>query len=452
MRIAAIAQGSGLMTTTLSSANDNAPLRIADRYFAVWAVVLPISTIVLLPIQGTTPAYLMGLALLAPPVAALVLGLKGCALLYRRLLVLALIFVLLNVLAQVAIKASGIWHLGMIQLMDRDDRNIMFRRTMITQSIYLLPVAVTFIFVRYFYRPRWDRFLFVGVILLAMYGLYEIGFFTATGMNGDFLSNRSFASAKGSLFQTIGIGPLLLQRLKSLTGEPSMYAFTVLPFCIYAWHTGRKRTAGLLFITLLLTFSTTAAMGMACYLAMRVVFYGPTDRPAIVCLVVLLCIIVLGMGGNNYVIEIYEKVILEKFQGAGMSGRMRMKQFEMNMSYFQQAPLLTQIFGLGFGYARGSNMFSALLLNLGVLGWLLVTAIFFIPVFSLGNSDRERGLRAACVVAYVTMMVAVPEFSYLSTWLFLGMAYNAVAAKRAAAAAVAAPPENAPAPTRLQRA
>ena len=36
------------------------------------------------------------------------------------------------------------------------------------------------------------------------------------------------------------------------------------------------------------------------------------------------------------------------------------------------------------------------------------------------------GIKMALVVIYTTMMVSIPEFSFLSTWLFLGIAYKEV--------------------------
>jgi hypothetical protein len=400
-----------------------------DYYFAAWALVLPISSVLVVPfIQGTTPAYLFALALLMPPVAAWMLGLSGCALFYRRMFLLLMAFIGINALAQLALSASGIWNFGNIELVDPFDRDILLRRTLITQSMYMLAAGSTFVYVWSFYKPAWDRWLLMGVTLLGAYGIYELLFFALTGFNGDILTNRRFGSSSGSAFQTIAIGPLIMERLKSLTGEPSMYAFTVLPFCIYAWHVRHRGIAAFLLLTLLLSTSTTAVIGLVVYLLLRLAFYGPTDRPALFFGTALLVLLLLGLAGNQYINDAYMKIVSEKMQSA--SGESRLLSFQINLDYFLQEPLLTQIFGIGFGYARATNMCATLLINLGVLGVLLTTAVFMIPVFRLGPSERERGLKAAVLVIFITMMGSVPEFSYLSIWVFLGMAYHALAKRR----------------------
>lgn len=146
------------------------------------------------------------------------------------------------------------------------------RPTMFTQSLYVLAAASTFFFVKHLYSVRWDTYLFTGAVVFAIYGLYECAYFLVFGESGDFLSNRTFEAGKlfggvatGSWFQTFQLGPLTVQRLKSLAGEPSMYAFAILPFWIYALHTKRTFTHVLLFITLLLSTSTTAMLGIFVY-------------------------------------------------------------------------------------------------------------------------------------------------------------------------------------------
>jgi hypothetical protein len=79
-------------------------------------------------------------------------------------------------------------------------------------------------------------------------------------------------------------------------------------------------------------------------------------------------------------------------------------------------------------------MFTTLLINVGAVGLTLAVALFLYPVLALGSDERSAGLKAAVLVVLVTLMVAVPEYGYPSIWLFLGMAYAAVAARRSATA------------------
>lgn len=401
--------------------------RGVDRYFALWGIVLPVSSILALPfLQGTTPAYLLALFLVLPPVTFLLMGLEDGGRYYRSLLFLALVFAGLTAAAQFALAGSGLRHLSSIPLVDPWDKSIVFRRTLVTQSLYLLAAGCTFVFVRMFYRPEWDRYLLTGVGLLALYGIFEVAFFAVTGRSGDFLSNRTFGGGwwPGSAFQTISIGPLLLQRLKSLTGEPSMYAFTVLPFWIYCVHARHRWLGAFLLLTLLLTTSTTALLGIALYLLYRLVRFGPGDRLALAGVIAGGAVALSVAAGGEFLSDAVRKIILTKLSLGAFSGLARFRSFQAGMDAFLGAPLMTQLFGFGFGYARSTDMLSTLLINLGVVGFLLTAVIFFLPFFALGNGYREEGLKGALLVVFVTMMVSVPEFSYLSTWLFLGMAYR----------------------------
>lgn len=406
--------------------------RPVDRYFAAWGLTLPVASVLVFPfLQGTTPAYLLALFLLLPPVSFLLMGLDDGARFYRALFYLVLGFAAYTVLAQLALDAAKLRHLSTIPLVDPVDQSIVFRRTLITQSLYLLAAASTFVFVRMFYRPAWDRYLLAGAGLLAVYGLYEVLFFAATGSSGDFLTNRTFGGGwwSGSAFQTMSIGPLLVQRLKSLTGEPSMYAFTVLPFWIYCVHTNRKWLGLLLFSTLILTTSTTAALGIILYALIRLLRYGPGDRIALAGLLVALAATLAIVAGNEFASDAFKKIVLAKLSLESFSGAARFQSFQGGMDAFLGAPPLTQLFGYGFGYARSTDMLSTIFINVGVVGFLFTVALFFYPALGLRGAYREEGLSAGLVVVFATMMVSVPEFSYLSTWLFLGMAYCALDSK-----------------------
>ena len=61
------------------------------------------------------------------------------------------------------------------------------------------------------------------------------------------------------------IAGFTFQRINGLALEPSMFAFTVLPFWIYSIHTKRKRLSLILLCSLLLTASTTAFIGIILY-------------------------------------------------------------------------------------------------------------------------------------------------------------------------------------------
>lgn len=416
----------------------------ANRFFYAWALVLPIQSVLVVPfVQGTTAGNLFALALLFPPIALLVMSFDGARNFYRTLLWIVVIFVAFTAIAQLSLASLGLRSLWRLHLIDPLDKTVVLRTTLFTQSLYLLAAVTTLVFVRWFYRRQWDRWLLAGAILLALYGIYEVCFFAVAHRPGDFLSNRMFGGGyhPGSWFQTIALGPILMQRLKSLTGEPAMYAFTILPFWIYALHTGRMKTHWLLLLSLLLTASTTALLGIALYLVMRVAWFQKIDRFTLLAAAGLLTVAGLWAMDVKFVVDAVDKVLIRKFSLESVSGMARFTIFQHDIGNFLDAPLTVQLFGVGWGYTYGSTMFGTLLINAGVIGLCLATAAFLYPIFRLGNDVREQGLKAAVLVILVTLMAAVPEYGYQSTWLFLGIAYHdALSARRPVAN-----PERAPA-------
>lgn len=402
-----------------------------DRYFLFWALVLPITSVLLLPgIQGTVPAYLFALAALVyvpavrPVEATRYLG---------GIVAFFLVFGALVALSQLAIVYVNVRGISALPLLEayEADRRTLLRGSMFTQAIYLLVGVSTLFFVRTFYRRAWDRYLFYGVAALAVYGIYEFVFFLLFHRNGDFLSNRVFLSGsevhRGSLFQVIQLGPVLLQRLKSLTGEPSMYAFTVLPFWIHALHNGRHRLQLLLLTTLLMTASTSAAIGLATYAGVRLWYWRRLDVLNRYSVGFALLLALGALAAWSFVGPLLEMVVLDKLLLSSYSAVTRLSLLVRNLEFFADAPLAVQLFGLGFGYVRSTDMASSLLVNNGVVGVLLATAGILYPVFRLRNTRRGIGLKAALIVIYVVMMVAVSEYAYLSLWVFLGIAYHEIA-------------------------
>ena len=423
-----------------------------DFYFAAWAIVLPITSILLLPsVQGTTPGYLFALALICPPISVLVIPKDILLRFYYDLILFVLLYAALNAIAQLSLSFSQTVHfplnLPLVDSLDAD-RRILMRKTMFTQSLYVLAAASTFFFVKHLYSLRWDTYLFTGAIVFAVYGIYECAYFLIFGDSGDFLSNRTFDGGKlfgdlhtGSWFQTIHLGPLTVQRLKSLAGEPSMYAFAILPFWIYALHTNRTFTHVLLFITLLLSTSTTAMLGIFVYFIVRLCYFGPADKIVFVSFLVFVTILAMGLSGNIIIADIYSQIVENKLTLQNTSGANRYDSFLNTTDFFLNGSLLTQVFGIGNGYVRSTDFFSTILVNLGVVGLIMTTWIFVYPVLKLGNTEAEVGLKAAVLTVFITLMVAVPDYTHLPLSLFLGIAYSYISNPRSLLSSVSRRPE-----------
>ena len=403
-------------------------MNFLDIYFAFLSLVLPITSFLLIPsIQGTTPAYI--LALLAIPLVTLIKSI-GRKKYIKDISIIISLFVLLNTISQFGLIFS-IPNFGNLTLIDADDDTLILRGSMFTQSIYFLASVSTFCFVKSFYRNRYNKFIFLGSLLLALYGIYEFLYFLMFNNNGDFISNRSFQSGNflvsGSSFQILALGFLRIMRLKSLTGEPSMYAFTILPFWIFAIHENKSFTQIILLITLVLSTSTTAIIGIMTYVITQI-FYLKTyyfNRKKILSFCFVFSIIFILITTNiDFCINAFNQLFVNKVTANDTSGIVRRGSFEANISFFCSASIINQLFGIGFGYIRSMDMFSTLLINNGIIGLLIFTLLFLYPLIKLKNTDKNIGLKSIIIVIYVTMMISVPEYSYLVIWLFLGIAYN----------------------------
>jgi len=399
-------------------------MNFLNVYFFLWALVLPITSILVIPsVQGTTPAYIFALtAIVLIPLLVKNYGIRYIIL----VLTILLITLFISLVAQFSLSLSNITNFGEMRMVDPRDKSLLLRDTMFTQTLYLLAGISTFSFIRVFYRVKWDNYIFIGIIFLAIFGIYECIYFLIFGQSGDFLSNRTFGEGlegSGSLFQIIQLGPFAIERLKSLTGEPSMYAFTVLPFWIYAIHTKRFLIQFILFVTLLLSTSTTAILGLLIYFVGYLMYFKLRVKYIISFMITL---IILYFGFYQMTNDFLTEMVVKKINMENLSGIDRFESFRSGWDFFVNSPILNKLFGVGFGYIRSTDMFATLLINTGILGVILVTMAFAIPIFKLPNSYRNIGIKLSLITIYLTMMISVSEFAYLSIWLFLGIAYNEI--------------------------
>lgn len=138
----------------------------------------------------------------------------------------------------------------------------------------------------------------------------------------------------------------------------------------------------------------------------------------------------MGMFGNATILDIYSQLVEDKVTLQSTSGAGRYGSFLVTTDFFLNSSLLTQVFGIGNGYVRSTDFFSTILVNLGVVGLVMTTWIFIYPVLKLGNTEAEVGLKAAVLTVFITLMVAVPEYTILPLSLFLGIAYSYISRPR----------------------
>jgi len=263
--------------------------------------------------------------------------------------------------------------------------------------------------------------------ILVILGFAEFILFQITGINGDLISNRVFNNkpGSGSLFQTITLGGHRMQRIKSLTGEPSMFAFSLVPFWILCLPLRRYFDFALFGLALLLSFSTSAYLGIIILLFGACLADRRLLKPILyilpVCLLILTCLYLWSPAVNKLV----HSVFIDKFSGTNQSGSERSSYFLNQFTYWKdQLNVIGKFIGIGFGYVRSTDFLSTLLVNNGIIGVCLFTWFYFKHAFvHLKNLQFKKYYIMALIAAFMILMGSVPEFAYLSLWILLSVPY-----------------------------
>jgi hypothetical protein len=423
----AVASGRAAASARRASIYDWIPSGfINGLFFRVLLLLAPIQSVLLLPVQGSTPAFLM--VLLCP--AILVRDDSR----YMRLLAFYLGFILFYAIL-LALSLSGY----LIDMPDMSRLTVIrevyifgqLKQTHITQGVYLFTAAVFTFIVYQYYQEAFLKYAYIGVLLLAAYGFYEFVFYALFHVNGDLLSNRNFGDldtaaagagrgsfATGSAVQQSNLFGPNFMRLKSLVGEPSMYALTVTPFAVYAYGRRWWIMFAILALSLVLSTSTTAVIGLLVGL-----FYIETRRrpEAIVYVTGAIIIVTLLYATADPVRRAIDTLLFEKLDT--LSGNERLRSFfDHVMVPFDGNPIRA-LFGLGFGTVRATDMLSNLMANVGVVGFLLYSAVLIVPCFLLRRGEDCHALVATLLAIYFMEMITVSEYAYLPPWFMIALGY-----------------------------
>lgn len=395
--------------------------RILDSYLSIVLFIAAFTSIVILPsVSFSVPAYL--LIFIAAPFFIFYSIRKG-SFLHKELIAIAVIFIVMNALAQLYVYYAHIQLTPELRLTDDSEgQKALLRRSMFTQSLYLFAGFLLYLYVKHNGTRRHINVFYWGLRILVAYGFLEVLLFQITHTNGDFLSNRQFAHTSGSLFQTMQVGGWVTQRLKSLTGEPSMFAFTIVPFWILA--VGLKRTADVILfgIALVLSFSTSAWLGIGILLVAVLAHEKRIQRYLLWMVPMGIIILLVAYYTSSGFQHFADDTFIHKLTGANTSGQERSLFFKNQVSFWwNELGWIGKLTGIGFGYVRSTDFFSTLLVNNGIIGVVLFTWFFFKHSFVRvkGVKEERYYYRVALLATYLIMMVSVPEFAYLSTWILL---------------------------------
>lgn len=402
---------------------------VSNIFFRLLLLVAPIQSVLLTPVQGSSAAFI--LVLLSPAILILRPDQR-----YRRLLVFLAGFIFLYALYLVCSLAGF-----MIDEPDMSRLTVIretyifgyLKQTHITQGIYLL-TALTFACLVYnYWQEAFLKYMYYGILILAIYGFYEFIFFFIFHTNGDILSNRNFgdldtaaagarshpgAFASGSLLEMSNLFGPAFMRLKSLTGEPSMYALSVTPFAVYAFGRRWWWLFAVLAISLVLSTSSTGFIGL---LVGMVVIEVRRRQEAVLYVAAVAVVIGLLYATATPVHEALDKLLFQKMDT--MSGNERLQSFLDQAGVPFDGNPVRLLFGLGFGTVRATDMMSNLLANVGVLGLLLYSALLVGPCFLLRGAEDRDALVATLLAIFTMEMLTVSEYAYLPPWFMVAMSY-----------------------------
>lgn len=394
-----------------------------DIFSFILIILAPITSVLLLDLQGTTPAFLLIAVSLLFPAYGLNKYFRYISFFIAALCFhFSFLFISLFGYYFSSPDLTYVVEIRQVFVLDK------LRLSHITQSIYFLFAFAFFLYIYHYFREEMIKWAFYGISFLLAYGFYEFIFYAIFGYSGDFLSNRTFGDLvssgnavdylNGSLVQESLLFGDGFMRFKSLTGEPSMYSLTTVPFFIYAYQQKMKKTYIFLFIGLFLTQSTTAIIGII--IAMSFLHYRD-NKYTIIAMPLFFLFFVLLYSTLDPFYEAANKLIFEKLSSD--SGVERMDLFFRHIEVIADGNILRLLFGLGFGTLRSTDMFSNILSNTGILGFILYSILILLPIFVIRHGKDRRALQAALISIYVMEMLTVSEYSYLPPWFFIALGY-----------------------------
>ena len=384
---------------------------------------MPITSLLIVPsIQGTIPAYLMAfssLALVLPNRERENAWFESQRARYlTTALLLAGIWLLLLCGSQLTHIISDRQHFGDLLLVRDDDRRVLLRPALFTQTLYLAACICTALFFRFFFREEWMRYVFWGAWFLALYGIYEWLFFLIFKQPGDFIANRMYGDQPGSWSQTMQVGPLTLLRIKSTFGEPSWFSAAVIPYFLLALEYRRRLLAVALLFCIVFSTSTSAFVGFT----FAIIFYGVLKRPLSDTLTTVLLFAAAFAALYFLFPTTFYEMFVAKFRGESLSAQGRIEHAAAMHDTEGSLTLLNRLFGIGFGYHYGGVHF-AILINTGWIGMAVYCYAFLKPVFLLPANSAGISFKVSLATLFVLFYISVSELFLATTWMFLGLAY-----------------------------
>ena len=178
-----------------------------------------------------------------------------------------------------------------------------------------------------------------------------------------------------------------IERVQSLSGEPSMYAFTILPYIIFAIHRkANKLLIATMIVSLLLSVSTTGFLGIIIYI-ICILFFSKINKRYIKNLIIFIGILIfIYFLFSSYIDEIIMNMIINKITAdpTNISGLERSANIMDNIIFCSNLNHINFLFGIGFGVIRSTDLLTTFLINIGLIGTLLF-AYFYLKKIKLST-------------------------------------------------------------------
>ena len=302
---------------------------------------------------------------------------------------------------------------------------LLFRWSSLTQSAYFLVCLLYFGYSLYFIKHNGYLAIItlakVGLVVYVSYGVFVYLSSFLSQSNMDFISNRITGDGNqfGGNIQWLEVSGNLVPRFVSLSGEPSMFAFAVVPFMIFSYYMRENILCLFLAICLALSTSTTAIAGIIAFIAIDMLLYRKSLNFVVVSVLLLLLVSAIKV---DLLFFSYE-FIADKLNLVHVSGVDRYDSFTDSIMLFGKMDYINQLVGIGFGYVRSTDGLSTILVNNGVLGLVAILVVYGIPVFKIRaySSDRIKALKVSNLVILFMMLISVTEFYNFQVYFFLSL-------------------------------
>lgn len=318
---------------------------------------------------------------------------------------------------------------------------LVFRRTNITQLLYLAFVIIftIFIILEDFSFTEVNRIVYIilgSTLFTNLWGFFQV---ICKKLHIHYpweIFNNSMSFKYAKYIQTIRGIP----RISSVAPEPSMYSFYLLiVFAIMAGMIIENYPINkkflfinfiITFITLILTFSSSSYMGIIfiCFIFLLIKLLNKNKsflfpRKFKATIIIIIIIILLTIVFNKDIQNVVYNVTFGKLHTT--SGHDRLDALIKSLKIFLVSPIL----GVGWGSNRSFDLISTLLSTVGLTGTICFLSIFYLTFKIILDYKNDIKYLSMSMFTYLSVslfvfMISIPDIVFLYFWFLLGFSVS----------------------------